>query len=642
MTGTDQKPFYEFGAFRLDIRNHQLLRDGEPVLLTPKAFDTLVALVQRAGQVVTKDELMKIVWPDSFVEETGLTRNISVLRKVLGSSETGGFIETVPKIGYRFSLPVMQGTDNVSTLTGSLDRTKPSRVGNNARPSWMRVAFSALAVGLALGTAVLLYYAFREDAVALTDDPKLIAVLPFKSLSSEAVDPAIRIGMADTLITRLSALRDLAVKPTSTILSFAGDDADSIAAGRELGVYAILEGSIQRDNERLRVNVRLVRVADGRTLWAERFDTSASDIFAVQDAIAEKVASAMQVRIDAHEQERLLRRYTNNVQAFDLYVRGRGLLSEYTKEATLASIEAFESSLKIEPEYALARAGLATASSEMYLRFASEAEAKEWSDRADSEIEQALEMEPDLAETHQALAAIYRKKDFNWEKVLSESSRALELNSHLDQPHFFRAAAYYHLGLLDEAAKETGLAERINPKNRVDSLRTRGVIALYSQRYADAIASFEEVQRLSSKPIADSHLAQAYFYQGDVSKAIAIARDLSGEASASASIRGRAALASFLASLGEKKEAMANLQSLLGSQYLDHHAAYSVGASYAQLGDSAKAVQWLRRSAGSGLPCYPLYQNDKLLNPLRQNAHFQEFLEQLRLDMNARRATPVK
>jgi tetratricopeptide (TPR) repeat protein len=341
----------------------------------------------------------------------------------------------------------------------------------------------------------------------------------------------------------------------------------------------------------------------------------------------------MKVRIDAQEQEVLLRRYTNNVEAFDFYVRGRGLLSEYTKEATLASIEAFESSLRIEPEYALARAGLATACAEMYLRFASDADAKEWGERADLEIEQALEIEPDLAETHQALAAIYRKKDFNWEKVVSESSRALELNSQLDQPHFFRAAAYYHLGLLDLAAKETELAERINPKNRVDSLRTRGVIALYSQRNADAIASFEEVQRLSSKPIADSHLAQAYFYQGDINKAIEIARLLSEDASASASTRGRASLASFLASIGERKEAFANLQLLLRRQYLDHHAAYSIGAAYAQLGDQTNAMQWLRRAASSGLPCYPLYQNDKLLNPLRQNADFQEFVEQLRREM---------
>jgi len=337
----------------------------------------------------------------------------------------------------------------------------------------------------------------------------------------------------------------------------------------------------------------------------------------------------MRVRMEEEEQERLFRRYTENTSAFDAYIRGRSRLSEYTKEGTLAAVQSFEEALTYDPGYALARAGLATASAEMLLRFAQESESKYWANRADHEIALALALDPNLAETHQALAAVYRKKDFNWEKVLDESARALALNPNLEQPHYYRAAAFYHLGLLDAAVDETARAEKLNPQNRVDSLRTYGVIALYSQRYSDAIASFEEVQRLSSKPISDSHLAMAYFYNGDIARAEELARELSRDQSASASARAQALLASFLAARGARSEATNILASFETREFIDHHAAYSIGAAYAQLGNFPKAISWLKRASGTGLPCYSLYRADPLLDTLRRDNTFQKFLNEL-------------
>jgi len=185
------------------------------------------------------------------------------------------------------------------------------------------------------------------------------------------------------------------------------------------------------------------------------------------------------------------------------------------------------------------------------------------------------------------------------------------------------------MGFLDEASKEVDAAENINPKNRVDGLRARGVIALYGERYADAIASFQDVQQLSSKPIADSHLAQAYFYQGDVERAIELSRQMSNDQSASASSRAQASLASFLAAGGESKSARQVLGTLVSKQYLDHHAAYSIGAAFAQLREPSNAMLWLRRAASTGLPCYPLYEHDKLLDPIRDQPEFRTFLAEL-------------
>lgn len=627
MVGRDQNPSYEFGEFALDTRERRLLYRGEAVLLTPKAFETLVALVENSGHVVTKDELIETVWPDAFVEESGLTRNISVLRKILDQTPGGkDFIETVPKVGYRFNPPVtLRGEEQefVRGAPGARDLSGPQKD--------RRVVIGGLlAAVFGLGIFGWFYFGDWNDGAGKGENsPRTIAVLPFRPLSVDGSDRNLEIGLADALITQLSNLKRLAVKPTSQVRKYADGEFDSMTIGRELGVDAVLEGNIQRGDERIVVSVRLVRISDGVSLWAKRFEERAEDIFIVQDAIAEKIVSAMQVHIDAEEQKLLLRRYTENLSAFGAYIRGRSQLSEYSREGTLAALQSFEEALSFDPNYALARAGLATASAEMYLRFAPETEAKYWADRADREIASALAIDPVLAETHQALAAVYRKKDFNWEKVLEESARALELNPNLEQPHYYRAAAFYHLGLLDAAAEETARAERKNPQNRVDSLRAYGVIALYSQRYADAIASFEEVQRLSSKPVSDPHLAMAYFYLGDVTRAEGLARELSRDPSASASARAQALLALLLAVKGSRSEAEKILRSLESREFIDHHAAYTIGTAHAQLWDFPTAISWLKRASGTGLPCYGLYRSDPSLDILRRDESFQKFLNEL-------------
>ncbi|HEX6279995.1 MAG TPA: winged helix-turn-helix domain-containing protein [Pyrinomonadaceae bacterium] len=622
---TDHGPdiVYKFGPFSLNTRERRLLCDGEPILLTPKAFDTLAALVERSGHVVTKDELMHLVWPDSFVEESGLTRNISVLRKEL-DRDLGGknLIETVPKVGYRFN-------GNVSTVIPSA-RVGPIRDrqpgSNYATHRWILGILGALLIlGGVVGYRWLTGQASSSDGVGA----KSLAVLPFRPLDENSSDPNLELGLADALITRLSGLSQLSLKPTSAIRKFAAPGTDPIAAGKELGVETVLDGTIHRDGDRVLVSVQLIRVSDGVSMWAQRFIEHTNDLFRIQDSISERVVSAFQLKIDAEEQERLFRRYTENTQAFEKYLRGRSLLVQYTRESTLAAIKAFEEALKYDPNYSLARSGLATASSEMYLRFAEEDEAKRWAERADDEIAKALELDANLAETHQALAAVYRKKDFNWEKVLEESARALELNPNLEQPHYFRAAAFYHLGQLDEALRETELAESVDPKNRIDSLRARGLIALFGHRYHEAIVSLEEVQRLSSKPIADPHLAVAHFYNGDPQRAEQLAAGLVNASSPSTSARGEAILASILAAKGDNKGARLLIGELEGRESLDHHASYSLAGAYAQLGEIEKALYWLRRAAANGLTCYPLISGDRLLDPLKNDIRFNAFLNEI-------------
>ena len=629
MTDDDLDITYEFGRFSLNAREHRLLFDSEPVLLTPKAFETLAALVERSGHVVTKDELMNLVWPDSFVEESGLTRNISVLRKELDRSPGGkDLIETVPKVGYRFNSTVSRRTPERASIHEVASRSRRS-YSNYHKRWWILGVLGTL---LILGGIVVYRYrpATQQNVSPDPGRTQSLAVLPFRSQAEGGEDVDLQVGIADALISKLSNVKQLTLKPTSAVRKYAGSTADPQAVGRELDVDAVVDGSIQRNGERMIVSVQLVRVRDGSSVWAQRFEDRATDVFAIQDVISERILSALQIKLDADEQDRLFRRYTENTAAFDAYLRGRNLLSQYTPESTIAALAAFEEALQYDPNYALARDGLATASAEMFLRFANESESEGWARRADDEIAKALALDPALAETRQALAAIYRKKDFNWERVLEESERALELNPSLEQPHYYRAAAFYHLGILDAASIETELAERINPQNRIDSLRTRGVIALYEQRFWDAIANFEEVQRLSSKPIADSHLALAYFHQGDAKRAEQLAKELSRNSSLSASTRGQASLASFLAARGARAEATDILKNLESRESVDHHAAYSIGCAYAQLQNKGKAIYWLRRAASTGLSCSRLFEKDRLLDPLRTDTTFQTLLTELR------------
>jgi DNA-binding winged helix-turn-helix (wHTH) protein len=243
--GEQTKAFYDFASFRVDPVKRRLLCEGQPVPLATKAFDTLLVLVENRGRVVDKDELMKRVWPDSFVEEANLTQNIFTLRKALGEGPTEHqYIVTVPRRGYRFVATVKECSDE----TAASESRAPSE---SSSPS--------------------------------------MAVLPFKWFLSGSDEEYLGLGMADALITRLSNITQMIVRPTSAVLKFSALNQDPIVAGSELRVDAVLEGSIRASGDRIRVTVQLVSMQTGATLWAAKFDEKFTDMFEVEDSISEKV-----------------------------------------------------------------------------------------------------------------------------------------------------------------------------------------------------------------------------------------------------------------------------------------------------------------------------------------------------------------
>ena len=518
-------------------------------------------------------------------------------------------------------------------LRSGLAAEAPARPGRRAVFRWP----TALAVALLLLSGA--YYLTRGRGSAEPAGPIPLAILPFRTLGTTADSGILAIGIPDAIITRLAGVKQMRLRPTSAVLRYAGQETDPREVGRALGVDYLLTGTVQSAGDRLRVSVQLLRSGDGSPLWGSHYDLARNDLLTLQDSIAERVSTSLAVQLSADERERLYRRYTANAAAYEWYLRGRAQLAHVSEEGTRAALDAFEQALALDTNYALAQAGLAMASADMHLRFASGPDVKVWGERAKAEAARALALDPSLAEAHLAKAAVSRKSDFDWEGTLEESGRALALNPNLDIAHYFREAAFYHFGLFDLAEREDREALGVDPANKVERVRTRGVTEFLQGRYPEAVEHLEEARRSSSRAYTDSYLGQAYFYNGDPAKAIATLDSLTRSTSAPAANRARAALASFLAHGGDHRQAEALIGEVVkAGGYMDHHVAYSVGAAYAQLGRPDQAAIWLAKAIDTGFPCYPWFERDPLLDPVRKDPRVSQLLARLRASWEAAKA----
>jgi len=524
-----------------------------------------------------------------------------------------------PNRRYQSARELRVDLERLASTTTVASIQKPPR-RNKLWPA--AVAFALVTILLAVG-----YRMHFFGAKPASSDRITLAVLPFEVLTNEEDIGFLRVGIADSIITKLASFGRLRLRPTSAILRYEKQQPDSRQAGQALGADYVATGTVQKTGERLRISTQLVRISDGASVWGEHYDLARSDMLGLEDTIAGKIASALRVEISAAERERLYRRYTANPAAYELYLKGRAELARLTRESTLAAVDAFESALRQDPNYALSHAGLAMSCALMRLRYASEGEVANWEERAHQEAERALHLDANLAEAHEALASVYRSAEFDWPRVFEESHRALELNPSLEMPHYYLAAAFYHLGLFDLAEPEVRAGLEINPANRAEALRVRGSTALFSGHFQEAARHLTELRQLSSSQVSDWYLAQAMYYDGQAPHAEEILAALHG--SAQAERRAQATLASFLAARREREQATKMLQSVAAGTYMDHHVAYSMGVAYAQLGDFDEARRWLTRSTQTGFPCYPWFIQDPLLKPLRDNPGSQTFLDQL-------------
>ncbi|MCA1616761.1 MAG: winged helix-turn-helix domain-containing protein, partial [Acidobacteria bacterium] len=526
------KSLYEFGPFHLDPAEHVLLRDGEPVALRPKELAVLVALVENHGHVLTKDELLKGVWPGQFVEEGNLNRHISSLRRVLGeSSDAPQYVETVPKVGYRFVAPVREIRDRSTDMViehhtiarivteeeeeangrGQLEPAAEPRAllttGAKDKAVYRRrgLALAAILV-IMIGLTLALTYAWtsrksQETKTAATVSS--LAVLPFKPIGAGDEDEYLGLGMADALITKLGNIRKINIRPTSAVRKYVAHNQDPVAAGQELRVEAVIEGSVQRVGEQIRVTVQLVSVRDGAQLWAEKFDEQFTDIFAVQDRISEQVARALTLTLSSAEKELLTKHYTENSEAYQLYLKGRYFWNKRTVEGLKKGISYFNEAVEQDPSYALAYVGLADSYS--LLGDYGGLTPNQTYPQAKRAALQALKLDGQLAEAHAALAFIKAAYEWDWPGAEEGFRKAIELNPNYETAHQWYAEYLSAMGRHEEAIAEIRRARAINPTSLIVNAVEAWVL-YHARDYDQAIVQGQKVVEM------DPHFAEVHEY----------------------------------------------------------------------------------------------------------------------------------
>ena len=494
---------YEFGRFSISSDERVLLKDGQVVQLTPKALDLLLVLVERRGSLVEKEELMRMVWPDTFVEEANLSNNVSLLRKALAVDEEHQYIETVPRRGYRFVAEVSESADGSMELVlegrtresltfevSSLEQTDTvsPKEGRRYRLGWrMLVA----AVGL-LAVAYTVFHFWPERA-APQNRIKMIAVLPFKPLVADYHDEALEMGMTETLITRLSTIKEIGVRSTSAVRKYNAMEQDPVMAGGEQKVDAVLDGYIQKMAGRVRVTVRLLRVSDGHTLWADKLDARLEDIFTLQDSIAERAVAAMAIKLTGEQRQLLTRHYTDNAEAYQFYLKGRLLFFQWTEESAKKSLECFDAATTLDPNYALAYTGKADVyaaySSHLLAPAAAMLKAKE-------AVQKALQLDDQLAEGHRLTARIKQWADWDWVGAEREFRQSIDIEPNAAYTHICYGEFLYEQKRFDESLAEFQRAREIEPLSPSPTYNL-ACLFYYTRQYDKAIESFREVLTLS-------------------------------------------------------------------------------------------------------------------------------------------------
>lgn len=620
---------YRFGVFELDAATLELRKEGRTLRVRPQSLKLLALLLAHPGDVVSREAIQQALWGrDTFVDfEQGVNHAIRELRAVMGdSAESPRFIRTFARRGYGFIAPVEPlAAEEIRSVPVSVSVSvsvseSPPAVPAAAPPAPRRRLAVAAGLGAFALAAAMLVALTPWSREAPAEVPTTIAVVPFTSPDS---DPALGAGLASAIVARLGAQHRAFVRSAPSPLALSGN------RGSLDSSTLVLSGEAIRRADDINVTARLERAASGELIWTQRFQLRATELHSLENVIAEHVVSALDLRIAAAEQDRLRRRYTENVAAYQDYLRGRALLVRYTPDATLGAIEAFESAIERDPAYTLARAGLAMACADMCLRFARPPDVDRWGQRAEAEARAALDLDANLAEAHLARAAVARKREFDWNQVVVSSRRALALNPNLDQAHFFIAAAYAHLGYMEEAGIAVESGRKLHGGDALEPIRQQGIIELWSGHFAPARVHLEEASRLSDQAIADTYLALAYYYSGSVEQSRTLLETLSASSSASSAARAGAALASVVAK-ANPAAARTHLERVTARGYRDHHVAYSFGTAYAQLGDAAEAIRWLKTAADIGFPCVTLFERDPLLDPLREDPGFAELLSYVR------------
>ena len=547
----EKKHFYQFKSFRLNVEERQLLNNNAPVALTPKAFDVLAVLIERGGHLIERDDLMNRVWADSFVEEQNITRIIHLLRKTLGEDENGNkFIETVAKKGYRFvaevtevrepSLPETsaaaggfpdgrQSAATVGSRNSAIEEmpTADRRLPAEVKPkNKSRIILFAVGFLSAIFLLVLLSFSFQSKSSSNPNTVRSIAVLPVKPIGAANRDEIYEVGIAESLITKLGAMKGFIVRPIGATRKYSDIEQDPIAAGKEQKTDYVLAANYQITNGKIRITAQLYNVESGQIEETYKSEKDTGDIFALQDSIAGDIGKLLQTRFAVTANITMARRGTNSEEAYRLYLQGKNMMMKRNFDDFKKSVEYFEQAIRLDPNYASAYAGLAGASIGAEISNVNTtrnaAEKAQSAEKIKETLAKALQIDPNLAEAYAVRGDLDFIHDWNLDNAEKNLLRALELEPNNDHAHWLYSLVLAYRGRFDEAIKEVEIAQSIYP-GALMYMRDRGRYLYYARRYDEAIEQLNRVIDLDEDfDTAYRWLWRSYELKGDTDAAYRI------------------------------------------------------------------------------------------------------------------------
>lgn len=648
----EQLHIYEFGRFRLSTSEKRLLRDGIPVSLTPKAFDLLVALVENSGHLLEKDELLKKIWPDSFVEEANLSVKMSEVRRVLGEGPNEQrYVETVPRRGYRFVAEVKEWLDDGSGALPSeineetaeqepdqdiqqspLSQAPVASRGFLNSPRWQIVL-----VGLLVLTGLLFAFdagGLRTRLLREADPVRIqsLAVLPLENLSGDASQEYFADGMTEALITDLAKIHALRVISRQSVMQYKLARRALPEIGRELNADAVLTGSVLRSGDRVRIAVQLTHAATERNLWADSYERDLRDVLTLQKDVTRDIVDEIRIKLTPQEQGQFGSVRPVNPEAYDHYLRGKFYLHSQIKDDNVAAISALERAVTLDPAFAAAHAELAQAY--VWKLFLFSPDEKALAEKAFMATEKALALDPNLAVAYLARGRLLwtPANHFPHEKAIREYRRALELNPNLDEARNQLALVYNHIGAFDEALRELEQAVATNPNNSPAQFRI-GETLLFQGKYEQALSDLRRVPGDTNPALVGHQIVWALFNLGRKEEAAAAIDQFLKDYPDDDRGLLTSLQAVLAASAGQEQVAEEKIRSAVekgkGFGHF-HHTAYHIACAYALMNKPVQAVKWLESASENGFPCYPLFENDDNLNKIRQDPSFVAFMAKLR------------
>jgi DNA-binding winged helix-turn-helix (wHTH) protein/TolB-like protein/Flp pilus assembly protein TadD len=660
---------YRFDRFRMDLVKHHVTGpDGAVLAIASRAYEALLYLIENRARLVAKDDLLKAVWPRAVVEENNLNQAISALRRALGDTRGAPrIIVTVPGRGYRFvaevqvetgeepspaqPIPDVPGPDvSITETPGSDMSAPPASAGQIEVPTELDVALrhahssaspapeppspavasparrQVLAVlgGTAALAAAAAYVWWLRRPPGQSRMPQSIAVLPFKPLVEEAGDEALEFGIAETLINRLSGLPGVTVTPLSSARRFAGADQDPVAAGRALAVAAVIEGHVQFQPDRIRLTARLLDVRDGSALWTGSFDEQSHDFFAVQDSLASQLVEALSVDLSDEARRRLVKHYTEDIEAWQLYLNGRYHWDRKTEDGLSKAIQYYTAAENRDPRFALPAAGLADAWA-VFGVFGILPPGVAFP-RARQAALRAIALDSQLAEAQASLGHVQVQQSRDWTDGERLYRLALKLKPTYAQAVMWIANNHVFQNRIPEALVEAQQAQSLEPMS-LSIAANVGMVQTFAGNYDAAIAQLVGlVDAAPQAVLARNHLARAYCLRGEPRNAIQVLEGYPQPAPGSFSNLGRA-----YALAGQVQAAQREIERVEALGARDFGVGYDLALIHAALGNATAALDALERGVSDGSQTIGFLNCDPGLDSIRDDARFRAVLRQLGL-----------